>query len=392
MTSSSLFAALAEPARRAPKSGIVEVFNYGRGREGLIPLWVGEGDLPTPGFIAEAASAALAGGETFYTWQAGVPELRAALARYHARLYGVPEDHTRFYVTVGGMQAIQIAIRLTAGAGDEVIVPTPAWPNFAAAAGVGGAKPVQVPMSFGNDGWTPDIERLEAAVTPRTRAILVNSPSNPTGWVASLDDLKNLLALARRHGLWIVADEVYGRFVYGGGRAPSFHDVADPEDRILYANTFSKNWAMTGWRMGWLEADPSLGPTIESLIQYSTSGVPPFLQRGAVAAVEHGEPFIARQVARAAASRAALLEALSATGRVRYAEPAGAFYLFVAIDGLSDTRALALRLVDEAGIGVAPGTAFGAGGEGFLRLCYLREPSDVAEAGARLAAWIGRAA
>ncbi|GLK57105.1 aspartate/methionine/tyrosine aminotransferase [Methylopila capsulata] len=391
MTSSSLFAALAEPARRAPKSGIVEVFNYGRGREGLIPLWVGEGDLPTPGFIAEAASAALGGGETFYTWQAGVPELRAALARYHARLYGVSEDHTRFYVTVGGMQAIQISIRLVAGAGDEVIVPTPAWPNFAAAAGVGGAKPVQVPMSFGNDGWTPDIERLEAAVTPRTRAILVNSPSNPTGWVASLDDLKNLLALARRHGLWIVADEVYGRFVYAGGRAPSFHDVADPEDRILYTNTFSKNWAMTGWRMGWIEADPSLGPTIESLIQYSTSGVPPFLQRGAVAAVEQGDPFIARQIERAAESRAALVEALSATGRVRYAEPAGAFYLFVAIDGLPDTRALALRLVDEALVGVAPGTAFGAGGEGFLRLCYLREPAQVAEAGTRLAAWIKRA-
>ncbi|GBD50850.1 pyridoxal phosphate-dependent aminotransferase [Methylopila sp. Yamaguchi] len=391
MTSSSLFAALAEPARRAPKSGIVEVFNYGRGREGLIPLWVGEGDLPTPGFIADAASAALAGGETFYTWQAGVPELRAALARYHARLYGVPEDHTRFYVTVGGMQAIQISIRLVAGAGDEVIVPTPAWPNFAAAAGVGGARPVQVPMGFGNDGWTPDIERLEAAVTSRTRAILVNSPSNPTGWVASLDDLKNLLALARRHGLWIIADEVYGRFVYAGGRAPSFHDVADPEDRILYTNTFSKNWAMTGWRMGWIEADPSLGPTIESLIQYSTSGVPPFLQRGAVAAVEQGDPFITHQIERAAASRAALVEALSATGRVRYAEPAGAFYLFVAIDGMPDTRALALRLVDEALVGVAPGTAFGAGGEGFLRLCYLREPAQVAEAGARLAGWIERA-
>lgn len=392
MEVADLVRSLSEPARNAPTSGIVEVFNYGRGREGLIPLWVGEGDLPTPGFICDAAVEALRAGETFYTWQRGVPELRAALARYHATHYGVPENPERFFVTCGGMQALQTAIRLVAGPGDEVIVPTPAWPNFAAAIGIGGARPVEAPMSFGNGGWTLDFDRLAALATPATRAILLNSPSNPTGWVASRDDLAGLLALARRLGLWIVADEVYGRFVYDGVRAPSFHDVAEPGDKVIYTNTFSKNWAMTGWRMGWLEADPALGATIENLIQYSTSGVPAFLQRGAIAALEQGEAFVEEQIARARASRAALVSAVERTGRVRFADPAGAFYLFLAIDGFPDTTRLGLRLVDEALVGAAPGSTFGTGGGPFLRLCYLREPAQVAEAGARLADWIDRAA
>ena len=220
--------ALARAARMAPESGIVEVANYGRGREGLIPLWVGEGDTPTPSFICEAATRALAAGETFYTWQRGIPELREALARYHTTLYGRTFAAEEFYVTGSGMQAIQIVLAMVAGAGDEIVIPTPTWPNAAAAAGIIGARVVEVPMSFGNGGWALDLDRLGGAITDKTRALFIVSPSNPTGWTASLSDLSALLALARRHGLWIVADETYARFWYGeGARAPSFFDVMD---------------------------------------------------------------------------------------------------------------------------------------------------------------------
>ncbi|MBT9292011.1 pyridoxal phosphate-dependent aminotransferase [Prosthecodimorpha staleyi] len=381
--------AIRSEARQAPESGIVGVFNYGRHREGLIPLWVGEGDLPTPDFICAAADRSLKVGETFYTYQRGIPDLRAALARYHARHYGIADDPERFFVVGSGMQAIQIAVAMVAGHGDEVIVPTPAWPNSAAAVEVHGAKAVDVVMTLGNDGWTLDLDRLEAAVTPRTRALFVNSPSNPTGWTASLADLTAILALARRHGLWIVSDEVYGRFVYDGAvRAPSFHDVAAPEDRILYVNTFSKNWAMTGWRIGWIEADPSLGQVIENLVQYSTSGVPTFVQRAAVVALDEGEDFVARQIARADLGRRTVVDGLGGTGRVRFARPTGAFYLYLAVDGEPDDQALAYRLVDEVAVGLAPGRAFGAGGEGYLRLCFARSPDAIAEATERLMRWL----
>ncbi len=384
-------ASLTPRALAAPPSGIVEVMNYGRQREGMIPLWAGEGDLPTPAFVRDAASRSLAAGETFYTWQRGIPELRAALARYHERLYGVASSPERFFVTGSGMQSIQIALTALVGPGDEVIVPTPSWPNFAAAVGVAGARAVEVPMSYAETGWSLDCDRLEAAITPATRAIFVNSPCNPTGWTATRDDLAGLLAVARRHGLWIVADEVYGRFVWdGSARAPSFHDVADAEEKVIFVNTFSKNWAMTGWRIGWIEAPPVLGEVIENLIQYSTSGVAVFLQRGAVAALDEGEGFIAEQVARIAESRTILVEALAATGRIRFAPPPGAFYLFFGVVGENDTSRLGLRLVDEANIGLAPGTAFGAAGAGWLRLCFARSPDGIREAARRLVAWLDR--
>lgn len=383
--------ALARAARSAPESGIVEVANYGRGREGLIPLFVGEGDTPTPSFICEAATRALAAGETFYTWQRGIPQLREALARYHAMLYGRPFAPEEFYVTGSGMQAIQIVLAMIAGAGDEVLIPTPTWPNAAAAAGIIGARPVEVPMSFGNDGWSLDLDRLAAAVTAKTRALFVVSPNNPTGWTATRDDLVALLALARRHGLWIVADETYARYWYGEGtRAPSFFDVMDANDRVLFVNTFSKNWAMTGWRIGWIAAHPSLGQVVENMIQYATSGVAQFMQRAAVTALDRGEGFVAHMTERARRGRDVSCKALAATGRVRFAEPQGAFYLFFSVDGEADTRSLAMRLIDEANVGLAPGSAFGAGGERFMRLCFARDAGQLEAAVGRVAAAISR--
>jgi aspartate/methionine/tyrosine aminotransferase len=382
----SLLAALRPEASGAPESGIVEVANYGRGRQGLIPLWVGESDIPTPSFISDAATRALAAGETFYTWQRGIPELRQALARYHTTLYGRPFDSEEFFVTGSGMQAIQIALAMLVGAGDEVVIPTPTWPNAAATTGILGARPVEVPMSFSPDGWSLDFDRLAAAIGPRTRVLFLVSPNNPTGWTATREDLVALLALARTHGLWIIADETYARLWYGEGqRAPSFYDVVEPEDRVLFVNTFSKNWAMTGWRMGWIGANPVLGQVVENMVQYATSGVAQFMQRAGVAALERGEGFVTHMVERARRGRDLCCERLGAVPRCRFAAPLGAFYLFFAVDGETDTRRLAMRLVDEANVGLAPGTAFGAGGEQFLRLCYARNPEQLETAISRIA-------
>jgi aspartate/methionine/tyrosine aminotransferase len=371
----------------------VEVANYGRGRQGLIPLWVGESDISTPSFISDAATRALAAGETFYTWQRGIPELRQALATYHTNLYGRAFDAEEFYVTGSGMQAIQIALAMLVGAGDEVVIPTPTWPNAAAATGIIGARAVEVPMTFSPEGWSLDFDKLAAAITPKTRVLFLVSPSNPTGWTATHDDLRHLLALARQHGIWIVADETYARFWYGEGtRAPSFYDVIEPDDRVLFVNTFSKNWAMTGWRVGWIGASPALGQVIENMIQYSTSGVAQFMQRAAVAAIERGDSFVTHMIERARRGRDLTCKLLAATGRARFAAPQGAFYLFFSVDGETDTRKLAMRLIDDANVGLAPGTAFGAGGEQFLRLCFARDAAQVETAVHRIAAALSRTA
>jgi len=370
-------------------SGIVEVFDYGRHVQGLIPLWVGEGDRPTPDFVVAAAKASLDRGETFYTYQTGVPELRAAIAAYMSAHYGggfVPEQ---FFVTIGGMHALDIAVKMTVGPGEEAIVLSPAWPNFAGALACNGAKAVYVELEARPD-WRLNPERLKAALTPKTRAILFNSPANPTGYVASREEIVAVLDFAREAGLWIIADEIYGRMVYSGGRAPSFHDVMAPDDKILFVQTLSKNWAMTGLRIGWLEAPPALEPAIVNLIQYSTSGVPVPTQRAATAALQQGEPFIAETLARLRRSRDIMVEGLLATGRVELVAPEGAFYLFPKILGVEDTRALAFRLIDEAGVGVAPGYAFGPGGEDRLRLCFARAPELISEATRRLSAWLRR--
>jgi aspartate/methionine/tyrosine aminotransferase len=246
-------------------------------------------------------------------------------------------------------------------------------------------------MQFRNGRWQLDLDRLFDAITPRTRAISLNSPSNPVGWTATRDELVAVRDECRRRGIWILGDEVYSRFYYGERgetRAPSFLDVCEDGEQLLLANTFSKNWAMTGWRVGWLQAPKVLGPAIERIIQVNSSGTPAFLQRGCVAALEHGDAFLASQVARARANRDLVVGRLRQLPGVRFEVPQGAFYLFFGIDGMTSSETVVRRLIDEARVGFAPGGTFGPGGEGYLRMCYLKDPRELTEALDRFAGWM----
>jgi len=250
-------------------------------------------------------------------------------------------------------------------------------------------RSIPVPMCESGGGWHLDIGDLESAVTAKTSAIFLNSPCNPSGWVADTALLKGILEFARKHGLWIIADEIYALYYYGEGRrAPSFYDVADENERIIFVNSMSKNWAMTGWRIGWISAPPELGQVIENLIQYSTSGVPAFSQRAAIAALREGRSFLETQIALARDGRDCVVAGLGALDRIRLTAPAGAFYLFFSIDGVSDTRQFALDCVRQTGVGLAPGTAFGKGGERHIRLCFARRRDFLEDAIQRITGWL----
>lgn len=372
-------------ARAVRESGIVEVFSAGMELDDLIPLWVGEGSLPTPGFIQDAAIASLQAGKTFYTYQRGIPPLRQALADYLTGLYANPVSADNVFITGSGMQAIMLSCQMLLGEGDEMVVVSPVWPNIVEAVQALGAKSVCVPMEFDGIRWHLNLERLFAAVTPRTRALFINSPGNPTGIVVDRETQAAILDFARERDLWIIADEVYARLIYDGSNAaPSFLDLALPDDKVIQVNSFSKNWAMTGWRVGWIVAPAALGQTIENLIQYNTSGVAHFMQDAALTAVTEGEPFVENVLTTCKRGRDMCIERLGRLNRVIYGVPDGSFYFFFALDGEEDSRDLAFRILKETSVGLAPGTAFGPGGERFLRLCYAAEFDKLDEALGRL--------
>jgi aspartate aminotransferase len=272
-----------------PESPISDVAMSVFGDPDVVPLWFGEGDLVTPDFVREAAAEGLRQGETFYTWQRGIPELRRALSVYTEGLYGIKCPVDRISVTGSGMQAILLTCQLLLDPGDNVVIVSPIWPNITSAVRLVRAEPKYVALDRKPDGgWQLDMQRLFDAVDGRTRAIFVNSPGNPTGWMMSSEQQRALLDFARQRGIWIMADEVYARVIYTRNVAPSFLEQATADDPLIVLNSFSKPWAMTGWRLGWLTHPPQLGDQLAKLVQINTSGSPAFLQRGAVAAIEKG--------------------------------------------------------------------------------------------------------
>lgn len=379
----------APPAARAAvralsASKIRELYNEGIGRADVLAFWVGEPDEPTPQFIRQAGTDSIAAGEVLYTHNLGIPELRDALARYISRLHGRIESR-RIAVTSAGVNALMLASQLLVDPGERVVEVVPLWPNLLEIPKILGARVSTVPLDFGERGWQLDVERLIDALTPGTRALYLNSPNNPTGWVIARADQRALLEHCRRHGIWIFADDAYERLYFGaGGVAPSFLDLAEEEDRVISANTFSKSWLMTGWRLGWLVVPPGLTAELGKLIEYNTSCAPVFVQRAGIAALHGGEPVIARTLSRFRDARDFLISELKRIPQVRVAVPDGTMYAFLKIEAMTDSLAFCKRLVREQGLGLAPGAAFGPEGEGFVRWCFAASEERLAEGLARL--------
>ncbi len=373
-------------------SKIVELWQMGFGRENLIPLWVGEGNDPTPAFISEAANAALQKGLCFYSQKRGLPELRHELAGYMQRTFEIPLDVERVTVTSAAMNGIMLAAQALAGLGDNIVCVTPGWPNVMGAIEIMGAEARQVSLDQKDDGsFTLDLDRLFTSCDEHTRALFIVSPSNPSGWMISRNEQREVLEFCRARGIWLIADEVYHRFVYEQEVANSFLQIADPEDALIVVNSFSKAWAMTGWRMGWLTHPVSLGPVLENLIEFNTSGTQAFLQHGCISALREGEDFVKQTVDRCRQGRDLVFQRLSAVPEVRATSPKGAFYFFFAVEGMTDSLGAAKKILNETGVGLAPGSAFGKGGEGNFRLCYAGTLDQLSEAMDRLVPVLGKA-
>jgi len=373
-------------------SRIREVANAGIGLQGVLPFWFGEPDQVTPDFIRTAAKQSLDAGDTFYTHNFGIPPLREAIASYLSKLHR-PVDVNRIAVTSSGVSALMLLSQLIINPGDRVVAVTPLWPNLVEIPKILSADVVTVPLRFGKT-WELDVQQLLDALTPGTKAVLINSPNNPTGWVITREQQEVILAHCRKHGIWILADDVYERLVYDGAPgsascAPSFLDIATPEDRIVSANSFSKSWLMTGWRLGWVVAPEPMMADLGKLIEYNTSCAPGFVQRAGIVAVERGEEIIAHTVARYQAARDFLYERLNALPGITTPRPKGAMYLFFRVDGVDDTLTLCKQLVVDAKLGLAPGSAFGPEGEGYVRWCFASSLERLDDGVQRLARFLG---
>ena len=347
-------------------------------------LCFGESDQPSPRAAHAAAIAALDAGDTRYPDVRGVPVLRHALADHLTALHARPVAETRIQVVASGMTAVAIAIAATVRAGQRVVIHTPVWPNIANAAHLRGAEVAELGLQALPDGeFHLDLDRLDTLLHG-ARAFILNSPNNPTGWTATRDELAAILDITRRRGVWLISDEVYSRLIYEGSpAAPSLLDVAEPDDRVIVCNSFSKTWIMTGWRLGWLVVPEGTRDRFTDLVEVAHSGVAPFIQQAGLAAIEDMEAVteFRRYCAR---GRALVASALRGVNGVRYQAPAGAFYAFVGVEGLRDSLNLARKLVTNHGVAVAPGIAFGDAGEGSLRICFAQSAMRIERAMERL--------
>ena len=375
MTAQSLLPRDAIVNLRASK--IREVANAGIGRSDVLTFWFGEPDEVTPDFIRAAASESLARGETFYSHNLGLPELRQTVATYLSRLHPNPAAQItsdNIAITSAGVNALSLAAQCIVNPGDRVVCVTPLWPNLVEIPKILSANVECVTLDFTATGWRLDLDKLLAALTPNTKMLMVNSPNNPTGWTLTLDEQKAILARCRQHGIWLLSDDAYERLVFDEtGCAPSFFDISDAHDRLVSANTFSKSWLMTGWRLGWLVAPAPFIEQLGKVIEYNTSCSPVFIQRAGNEAITHGDAVIARTQQRFRAARDHLCNALNALPGVHAPPPPGAMYAFFRVDGVTDSLAFCKKLVTDFGLGIAPGAGFGDEGEGFLRWCFASE-------------------
>jgi aspartate/methionine/tyrosine aminotransferase len=376
------------PIRAAIRSlttnGIARVAMLALGEKDLIPLWFGETDLVTPTFIREAAKQALDDGKTFYTNAGGIPPLKEALLAYHLRTADVRLAPGTVTVPGSAMLAVVTALQCVIETGDNIVAVSPVWPNIVQAAQICGAETRFVSLvdewEANPPRWRLDLDALFAACDARTKALFIASPGNPTGWIMTRDEQRAVLDFSRKRGIAIISDEVYGTLVYdGSAHAPSFLQIAEDDDAVFVINSFSKPWAMTGWRIGWLTHPLSLQSQIWMMSAANNTGATTFAQYGALAALSaQGDAFRGELLARCSAGRDVVQRFLDNQNRLRWIRPEGAFYGFLHADGLRDSLGFASNLVHTARVGVAPGSAFGPDGDArsdsYIRICYAQDP------------------
>jgi aspartate/methionine/tyrosine aminotransferase len=385
------------------ESMIRQVANAGMGRSDVLKFWFGESDEVTPAFIRDAAAASLLQGETFYTHNLGLPELREAIAGYATSLRtegAATISADRIAVTSGGVSALMLAVQAVVDAGDEVVAVTPVWPNLTAQPAIMGAVVKCVSLVPVAGQWQLDMAKLLAAITPKTKLLIINAPNNPTGWTLSRAEQQTILDHCRSTGTWILADEVYERLYFEktpNGAAPSFLDIATPEDRLMVAHSFSKSFLMTGWRLGWLVLPPAATLHVGKLIEFNTSCAPVFVQRAGLVAITGTADVTPRVVSHLQACRDTLIPLLQAVPGIQVASPKGGMYAFFRFEDkarFGDSLDVAKRLVTEAGLGLAPGDAFmvnpGPEARGWLRWCFAsKDPARLGQGVDRLRAWLG---
>jgi aspartate/methionine/tyrosine aminotransferase len=385
------------------ESMIRQVANAGMGRSDVLKFWFGESDEVTPAFIRDAAIASLQQGETFYAHNLGLPELREAIAGYASGLRTVgaaPIGAERIAVTSGGVNALMLAVQALVDSGDEVVAVTPVWPNLTAQPAIMGAVVKCVSLKPVSGEWQLDLAELLAAITPKTKLLIVNAPNNPTGWTLTRSEQEIILAHCRNTRTWILADEVYERLYFEptpNGAAPSFLDIATPEDRLVVAHSFSKSFLMTGWRLGWLVMPPTMTLHMGKLVEFNTSCAPVFIQRAALVAIERTADITPRVVGHLKACRDTLIPLLQAVPGVQVAPAKGGMYAFFRLQDqvrFGDSLHTAKRLVVEAGLGLAPGNAFmvnpGPEAQGWLRWCFAsQDMSRLTQGVGRLERWLG---
>ena len=356
----------------------------------VIALWFGEGDVTTASFIRQAAIDALEAGETFYTHTRGRPELRAAIQAYLQRLYGVAVADERITVPGSSMSAITIAAHTALSEGDHAIVIGPAWPNITLTYQMTGATVTEVKQELGSHGWELDLQRVVDAIQANTRSVFVNSPCNPTGWIMPVEQQRELLEICRSRNLLLIADEVYHRTVFESDCAPSFMTLIEPDDPVVVVNGFSKAWAMTGWRVGWVITPAGYETQWTTLSEFFNTGATVFAQLGAVAALEQGEPFIQELQTQYRRGRDLVMNKLGQHPALSLARPDGAFYAFPRVHGLTDSMTFVQGVLDEVDVGLAPGYTFGAGNDDCFRLCFAQSLERLEEGLDRLVGYLDR--
>ncbi len=370
-------------------SQIRELADIAFGMEGVLKLQFGESNMPTPAYIKQAATQALADGYTFYSENGGIPPLRAQIAQKIAELHNVPIDpNGEIVVTASGTQALNVGIRCAIDPGAEAIILTPNWPNGAEIVRMFGATPVEVPFAHDGERFAVDMLAVAAALTDKTRLLLYTSPSNPLGWVATVAEQQALLDFCRAHNLWLMADEVYERLYYHGAVAPSILRLCSRDDAVIVVQSFSKTYCMTGWRLGWLVSRRDLVRKATQLNEFIVSHAPTMIQRAGIVALARGDDDVNAMVELLEERMSFCYTALTSVPRVSLPKPTGAFYLFPRVEGVSDSFDFAVQLLRDAKVAVAPGSAFGLGGEGALRVCFASDMSVLEPAMERMVRFI----